>query len=104
MEVNKNNFNKEVMESKIPVLVDFYANWCGPCMMLSPILEEIAEEKKDTIKVVKVNVDKEVELANQFSINSIPAVFLIKDGKVVSNFLGYRSKKDVINFINNNNI
>jgi len=101
MEVNKNNFNKEVMESKIPVLVDFYANWCGPCMMLSPILEEIAEEKKDSLKVVKVNVDNEIELANQFSINSIPAVFLIIDGKVVSNFLGYRSKSDVIKFLEN---
>lgn len=104
MEVNKNNFNKEVLENKIPVLVDFYANWCGPCMMLSPILEEISNEKKDKLKVVKVNVDDEVELANQFSINSIPAVFLIKDGKVISNFLGYRSKDEVINFLKKFNI
>ncbi len=104
MEVNKNNFNKEVNESNIPVLVDFYANWCGPCMMLSPILEDISNEKKDKLKVVKVNVDDEPELANQFSINSIPAVFLIKDGKVISNFLGYRSKNEVISFLKKFNI
>lgn len=92
--LNKGNFQEEVMNSDKPVLIDFWATWCGPCRMLAPIIAEIAEEHPE-IKVGKVNVDEENDLANQFNIEAIPTLVLIKDGKVVDQSMGYRPKEDI---------
>ena len=95
MNINNANFNREVMESEKPVLLDFWAPWCGPCRMVVPIVDEIARENPD-IKVVKINVDEEVELAKQFRVMSIPALFVMKDGEVVNQAVGARSKKQLL--------
>jgi len=87
--VGKENFRKEVIESKVPVLVDFYAVWCGPCMALAPVLEQLADEMKGKAKIVKINVDEERELAMEFGVVSIPALFLFKEGKLVSQDVGF---------------
>lgn len=93
--VTKNNFENEVMESGIPVLIDFWAAWCGPCQMLSPIVDEIAEEYS-SIKVCKVNTSEEMELAQQFMVTSIPTLLLIQDGKIVKTLVGYRTKEELV--------
>ena len=90
------------MKADRPVLVDFWATWCGPCMMLGPVVAEIAEERKDVIKVGKVNVDEEPELAAKFGIMSIPAVLLFKNGEVTANSVGYISKEDMNAFVSAN--
>ncbi len=93
--LNKDNFNNEVLNSEKPVLIDFWASWCGPCRMMGPVVDEIAEERED-IKVCKVNVDEERELANLFQISSIPTLAVIKDGNVVNGSVGVRPKKDIL--------
>lgn len=92
--INKNNFQEEVMNSDKPVLIDFWATWCGPCRMLSPVVADIAETHPE-IKVGKVNVDEEPELAAAFNVASIPMLVLIKDGKLVNQSVGYRPKADI---------
>ena len=97
--LTKTNFETEVLKSDKPVLVDFWAPWCGPCRMLAPILAEIAEEKGNTVKVGKVNVDEEPELAAEYGISGIPAILLFKDGKVVGSSVGFKPKPELEAFI-----
>lgn len=95
MSVNKNNFNQEVLNSDKPVLIDFWAPWCGPCRMVVPLVEEIAKERSD-IKVVKINVDEEQELAMQFGVMSIPTLVVMKNGKIVNQVTGARPKAQIL--------
>ena len=97
--LTKTNFAAEVLKSDKPVLVDFWAPWCGPCRMLAPVLAEVAAEKGDKIKVGKVNVDENPELAAQYGISGIPAMLLFKDGKVVATSVGFKPKAEVEAFI-----
>ena len=97
--LTKDNFETEVLKSDKPVLVDFWAPWCGPCRMLAPILAEIAEEKANAIRVGKVNVDEEPELAAKYGISGIPAVLLFKSGQVVGTSVGFRPKAELETFI-----
>ena len=94
VQITKDNFKTLVQESSKPVLLDFWAVWCGPCKMIAPIVEAIAEEREDIV-VGKVNVDDEMELASAFGIASIPTVVLVKDGKVAATSVGYRPKADL---------
>ena len=93
--VNKHNFNQEVLNSDKPVLIDFWAPWCGPCRMVVPLVEEIAKERSD-IKVVKINVDEEQELAMQFGVMSIPTLVVMKNGKIVNQVTGARPKAQIL--------
>ena len=93
--INKNNFRNEVLNSEKPVLLDFWASWCGPCRMVSPIVDEIAAERGD-IKVGKVNVDEQPELAAQFGVMSIPTLVVMKEGKIVNQAVGARPKAQIL--------
>ena len=93
------NFN-EIISNNNLVLVDFYAEWCGPCKMLAPIISEIKEELKDKVYVIKVNVDEDEELSNKFGIYSIPTLVLIKDGKEIDRKVGYNTKQILVDWIN----
>ena len=95
LKITRENFENEVMKSNIPVLIDFWAPWCGPCRMMGPIIEQLAEEYEGKAKVGKVNVDEEGELSQAFGVMSIPTIVLIKDGKVVKQAVGARPKAEV---------
>ena len=99
VDVTQATFKNEVIESDTPVLVDFWAEWCGPCKKLSPLLDEIADEMGDQVKVAKVNVDNERALGAMFQVMSIPTVLLFKDGKKVDEFVGLRSKSEIVSKI-----
>ena len=99
LKITSENFETEVLQSEEPFLVDFYVDWCGPCQMQAPVIEELAEELDDVI-IGKVNVDEQPELAVQFDISSIPTLLLFKNGECVSTQVGYHSKRDLITLIN----
>ena len=95
LHINKDNFHKEVLNSEKPVLLDFFASWCGPCRMVGPILDEIAQERED-IKVCKVNIDEQPELASRFRVMSIPTLVVLKDGQIMDQAVGARPKHQIL--------
>ncbi len=96
IELKHDTYEAEVVQSELPVLVDFWAPWCGPCQMLGPVVEKLAEDYQGKLKVCKVNVDEEMKLAQQFRVMSIPTIYLYKDGEVKEKIVGSRSYEDMV--------
>ena len=101
IKLNSNNFNKEISNTDKLVLIDFFATWCGPCKMLSPIISEIANDYSNSVKVCKVNVDENQDLAQKYNIMSIPTIIFLKDGNLVKSCVGFCSKSELNSIINN---
>lgn len=99
IKISEENFGEEVMKSEKTVILDFYADWCGPCKMMSPIIDGVAEELGDKVKVGKVNTDENMNLAQKFSIMSIPTIMIFKNGNIVKTFIGVTDKKEIIDAI-----
>lgn len=100
--VTLSNFREEVLQSDLPVLVDFWADWCAPCMMLAPIIEEISDELDGRVNVCKIDVDQAQDLAATYGVMSIPTLMIFSKGKEVERAVGYMSKEDVLTFVENN--
>ncbi len=101
VDVTYENFDEEVLQSEKPVLVDFYADWCGHCQRLSPVIDEISQELEDKLNVVKINVDNEPDLAMEYGVSGIPTIFLFQDGQVKESYVGTIEKDDLLAKINN---
>lgn len=99
IKITKNNFEEEVLKSKEPILLDFWANWCGPCRMVAPTLDEISEEMQGMAKVGKINVDEETELASRFRVMSIPTLMVMKEGRIAAQAVGVKPKKDILRML-----
>lgn len=99
IKITKQNFEQEVLKSEEPVLLDFWASWCGPCRMVAPALDEISEEMKGFAKVGKINIDEESELASKFRVMSIPTLVVVKDGKISATSVGAKPKKDILKML-----
>lgn len=97
--LNEKNFEEEVLKSEKPVLIDFWASWCGPCRMMSPVVDEIAEEMKDEVKVCKINIDEEQNLAVKYDVMSIPTFIVIKEGREIGRSVGVQDKAEIVNMI-----
>lgn len=98
LKINNENFESEVLNSDKTVLLDFYADWCGPCQMVAPVLAQIAEEREDIV-VGKINVDEEMQLALKFGVESIPMLAIIKDGKIISKSVGFKPKEQILELL-----
>ncbi len=99
IKITKHNFEQEVLNSKEPILLDFWASWCGPCRMVAPTLDEISKEVEGTAKVGKINIDEESELASRFRVMSIPTLMVVKNGKISAQAVGVRPKKDILRML-----
>ncbi len=99
LKITKDNFEKEVMQSDKPILLDFWATWCGPCKMVGPVVEQVAKETADVARVGKINVDEEQELAQAFKVMSIPTLVVMKEGKVVKSTVGVQSKQTLLSML-----
>ena len=100
LNVTSENYESEVLKSEKTVLIDFYADWCGPCKMMSPVIDEIAEEMKETVKVGKINVDENQDLAMEYGVMSIPTIVVLKNGEVQKTFVGVTDKEEIKHAIN----
>ena len=101
LNVTSENYESEILKSEKTVLIDFYADWCGPCKMMSPVIDEIAEEMKETVKVGKINVDENHDLAMEYGVMSIPTIVVLKNGEVQKTFVGVTDKEEIKQALNN---